>query len=430
MLLIAGCSQAPEKKSVSPILRINFQDGDLPSTHPHVGIDYRIRSLQAALFEGLIRLDGNGNAQPAAAKEIAISECQTIYTFKLRDAVWSNGEPVRAPHFVEAWKKAIAKSSNCRRPDLFYVIKNGEKIKKGELDLDSFGIRALDDRSVEVRLEHPAPYFLELISNPIFSPLFDESEEPTVFNGPFVIDQWKHDRLISLKKNPLYWDAQAVALEGIDIFVVTDPLTAVQLFEKNELDWIGSPFSCLPADMIPSLEKKGLLKKKDVARIYWLYCNVEAPPFNNAAIRKALSFSLDRKAIVEHVLLGQTPAKAPLPESLTLLCGTNIPLEGNRERARELLAEGMAQLGFTKETLPPIVLSHSHITGQRQLAEIIQSNWHDVLGLDVRLEGSEWNLFFSALTHGQYQVGGCIKSALFSDPIYHLKLLQDKEPLL
>jgi oligopeptide transport system substrate-binding protein len=427
MLLVSlcGCSCSQQEKKPA-VLRINFQDGDLPSTHPHVGIDYRIRSLQAALFEGLIRLDGEGKVQPAAAEEISISTCKTIYTFKLRPSTWSNGEKVTAYHFATAWKQAIAKNSFCRRPDLFYLIKNAEKVKKGECDPELVGIKALSEETLEVVLEHPAPYFLELISNPIFSPLFDGSEEPQVFNGPFIINEWKHDRLITLKKNPLYWDAKEVQLEGIDIFVITDPLTAVQLFEKNELDWIGSPFSCLPSEMIPSLEKKGELKRKDVARIYWLYCNTEIAPFNNSSIRKALSLAIDRQAIVEHVLLGQSAATSPLPNSLTLLCGTHQLLQVNEELARTLLAEGMKELGYTEENFPPITLAHSHIAGQRQLAEIIQSNWNKILGLDVHLSGSEWNLFFSDLSKGQYQVGGCIKSALFRDPIYHLELLQDK----
>ena len=421
---IVGC-QRKEESPTQNVLRINFQDGDLPSTHPHFGIDYRMRSLQAALFEGLTRLDPDGIPQPAAAKTISISPDQTVYTFVLRPHNWSNGEPVRAHHFAEAWKNAIAKDSSCRRPDLFYLIKNSVKIKKGEVGLSVVGIRTLDEKTLEIELEHPAPYFLELISNPIFSPLYDDSQEPTVFNGPFIIDRWKHDQFLSLKKNALYWDAQNVALDAINISVVTDPLTAVHLFEKGELDWIGSPFSCLPSDMVPAFEKKGWLKTQDVARVYWLYCNNQKFPFNNASIRKALAYAIDRKAIVEHVLLGQKAANAPLPLSLTLVGAEGISETRDLSMAQHYFAQGLQELGLTLETFPPIILSHSHITGQRQLSEIIQSNWSEALGVHVNLEGGEWNVFFSNLSNGNYQIGGCLKSALFSDPIYHLELLED-----
>ncbi len=428
LALFAACNQAEKSPQQSKqVLRINFQDGDLPSTHPHIGIDYRIRSLQSALFEGLTRMDPSGIPQPAAAEKIFISDDQTRYTFILRSTCWSNHEPVTAYHFADAWKKAIEKDSNCLRPDLFYIIKNGEKIKKGELPLTSVGIRAHDVRTLEIELEHPAPYFLELISNPIFSPLFDDRSEPIVFNGPFLIDTWKLDQVIALKKNPLYWDAKKVSLDRIEILVITDPLTAFQLFEKGQLDWIGSPFSTLPSDMIPACEKTGLLKMKAVARIYWLYCNSERLPFNNASIRKALSYAINRKAIVDHVLLGQQAAMAPLPVGLSLVQDVRLSEEANELLAKQYFAKGLEELHLTEETFPKITLSHSHITGQRQLAEVIQSNWQKILGINVVLEGSEWNHFFSDLSKGNFDVGGCIKSALFKDPIYHLELLQEKQ---
>lgn len=428
--LLASCdSRCKEAKNATPLhqtLRINFQDGDLPSTHPHIGIDYRIRSLQSALFEGLTRMDPEGNVQPASADSIFVSDDKTCYTFTIRPSFWSNAAPLTAHHFANAWEKAIAYGSSCLRPDLFYIIKNAEKIKKGDLPLSESGIRVIDSQTLEIELEHPAPYFLELISNPMFSPLFDEKEEPVVFNGPFVIDTWKKDNLISLKKNPHYWDSSSVSLEKIEILVVTDPLTAFQLFEKGEIDWIGSPFSCLPNDMIPACERTGMLKKKEVARIFWLYCNNQTPPFNNSLIRKALSYSINRRDIVDHVLIGQQTASAPLPTSLSLLKADTLPEQGDPTLALKFFNEGLVELGLQAQAFPKITLSHSHITGQRQLAEIIQSNWQTTLGVTVVLEGTEWNHFFSNLSRGNFEIGGCIKSALFRDPIYHLELLQDK----
>lgn len=423
ILFLVGCTQSHTSKNV---LRINFQDGDLPSTHPHIGIDYRMRSLQSAIFEGLTRLDKEGNPELAAAESVDISSCQKFYTFTLRPAKWSNGKPVTAFHFANAWKQAITKESGCRRPDLFYVIKNAEEIKKGEIPLEKVGIEALDEKTLRIELKHPAPYFLELASNPIFSPLFDLSEEPSIFNGPFIIDQWKRDQIIVLKKNPLYWDEGTVKLKRLEILFVTDPLTAVNLFEKGELDWIGSPFSCLPAEIIPHYQKSGILQTKDVARIYWLYCNCTVPPFSNPLIRKALSLALDREAMVQHVLFGHTATSAPLPVSLSFIANQTLLKAQNRALAKQVFAQGMKELGFTHDTFPPITLSHSHISGQKQLAEIVQSYWKEVLGLKVHIEGSEWNVFFSDLSQGKFQIGGCLKSALYKDPTYHLELLEDK----
>lgn len=425
LILLSACSY--EQKATPKTLRINFQDGDLPSTHPHIAIDYRMRSLQGALFEGLTRMDPQGIPQPAAAEEILISPCQTRYTFKLRKSEWSDGSLVTAHQFASAWKKAIAKDSTCRRPDLFYIIKNAEKIKKGEASIDEAGIYAIDNQTLIIDLTHPAPYFLELISNPIFSPLSELNEkDPTCFNGPFIIDQWKRDESIHLKKNSHYWDKQSVGLDRIEILFITDPLTTVQLFEKGELDWIGSPFSCLPSDMIPAFQNEESFQTKEVARVYWLFCNDEVFPFNNPSIRKALSYAIDRKEIVEHVLLDQAPATTPLPKSLTLLDNIKLPEKSDLLLASKFFEQGLQELGLEKEEFPTITLSHSHITGQKQLAEMIQSSWQKALGVHVKIVGSEWNVFFSDLSRGNYQIGGVIKSALFRDPIYHLELLEDK----
>lgn len=434
-LLIAvfayGCR--PKKNSPSlktspstEVLRINFQDGDLPSLHPHVGIDFRIRSLQSALFECLTRVNPEGIPEPAAAERITISPCGKIYTFFMRPSQWSNGEKLTAFHFENAWKQALTPGSLCLRPDLFYPIKNALKVKKGEMPLDDVGIRSLDENTLQIELENPAPYFLDLVANPMFSPLCEDKEEPTSFNGLFLISSWKKEERITLIPNPSYWDVDHVQLKQIDISIVKDSNTALALFEKGELDWIGSPFSSIPFEAIPSYVSKGLMQSKEVARVFWLYCNTNEGPLQSANIRKALAFAINRQEITEHVLQGQLPTPSPLPNSLNLLDSALLPLQGSVEIAKGFFEEGLKELGLTKESFPPLVLSHSHISGQKQLAEAIQSDWSKILGIPVEIKGSEWNVFFSDLGKGNFQIGGCLKSAFFKDSLYHLELLKDK----
>lgn len=425
-----GCTPAEKNRAnqsahLPHVLRINFQDGEVTSLHPHIGIDFRVRSLQTALYEGLTRMSPGGVPEPAVAEKIDVSPSYMVYTFHLRPSRWSNGKEVTAYHFESAWKQALSPHSPCARADLLYVIKNGEKAKKGEVSIEEIGVHALGTKTLRVELEHPIPYFLELVANPLFSPLFTLDEEQSVFNGPFIVSARAHNQFLQLASNPYYWDADQVKLDKIDISFITDSSTALTLFEKGELDWIGSPFSDIPFEALPSYEKAGRLLKKDVARIFWIYCNTEIEPFQSATIRKALAFALDRKAIAEHALQGQSPALSPLPVSLSLMGDEHLPLQGDPEKARALLKQGLEELNL--DTLPPIILSHSHISGQRQLAEAIQSYWTKELGIQVQIVGSEWNVFFGDLSRGQYQLGGCIKSAFFKDPIYHLELLKDKQ---
>lgn len=433
-LVLCGCSLSKKEKALSSlpyrsphVLRINFQDGDLPSVHPHLGIDFRIRSLQTALFEGLTRVNPQGIPEPAAAERIEVSPDHTHYVFHIRQALWSNGEELSAFHFETAWKAALSPRSSCLRPDLLYVIKNASKAKKGEVSLDELGVKAIDAKTLVVDLEHPAPYFLDLVANPMYSPLYALNEEPVTFNGPFLISDWKKEQSLTLVPNPHYWDRSHIQLEKIEISIIKDPCTALALFEKGELDWIGSPFSSIPFEAIPAFRQSGHLKSKEVARVFWIYCNTQASPLHSSLIRKALSYAINRQAIAEHVLEGQLPTPSPLPNSLNLLEDHLLPLQGDSLLAKAFFEKGLEELHLTQQTFPKLTLSHSHISGQKQLAEAIQGDWRRVLGIEVEISGSEWNVFFSNLSKGQYQLGGCIKSAFFKDPLYHLELLKEKD---
>ncbi len=128
-------------------------------------------NFSKALFEGLTRINPEGVSELAGAEHVEISPCQTIYTFTLRPMLWSNGEKVTAFHFEESWKRALSPKSDCLRSDLFYPIKNAKKVKKGELPLSELGIHALDSQTFVVELEHPTPYFLNLISTLFFCSL-------------------------------------------------------------------------------------------------------------------------------------------------------------------------------------------------------------------------------------------------------------------
>lgn len=433
-LIFSGC-YSPAKKNVNvgnkmekaPCLRINFQEGDPSSLHPHLGVDLRSRAVEIALYEGLVRVGSDGTIIPTGAEKISISPSQKTYTFHLRPIQWSNGEMVTAFHYENAWKQALSPQSACARSDLFYPIKNAEKAKKGEVSIEELGVKALDAKTLVVELENPAPYFLDLLFSPIFSPLYDESLEPSVFNGPFIISKWKRKESLELVANPYYWDKENVRLQRILISLIEDPQTALALFEKGDIDWIGDPFSLLPIDSIPFLIRSGKVSTKDVAKIYWLYCNTTTPPLHSTNIRRALSYAINRKALIEHIFYGQLPSLSPLPKTLTLLKQDPLPLEGDMGKAREFFAKGLAELQLTPETFPTLVLSYSHLPGQKQLVQTLQQSWKESLGINVELQEADWNTFFSNLNRGNYQMGGCLCNAFFSDPLYHLSLFKQSD---
>ena len=405
-------------------LRINNL-GDLASLHPHTGIDMTCRNFQKSLFEALTRVGPDGKPHLAAASELSISPSQLEYTFTLRPMQWTNGEEVRAEHFENAWKAALAPDSSCLRPEVFYVVKNAQRAKKGEISLDQVGVKAVDARTLKVTLEHPTPYFLDLVANSFFCPLYDDAPTPEVFNGPFSVETWEHDKKLVLAKNPTYWDADAIALEKIEVSLVNDSTTATLMYEKGELDWVGHPFTPLPLDMIEKAEHSSDFTQKPITGVYMISLNTEVFPLNSVKIRKALSIALDREQIARHVAQGQLPSKCVVPTTMDLVAPDALYQESERE-AKKLFEEGLAELKLTRDAFPVLQYSYSTVPGQKKLAEAIQQRWEQTFGIQVELTVSEWNTFFANLGQRNYQIGGCVWYSVYNDPMYMLEMFTDK----
>lgn len=408
-LLHVNCNNIQQKHTHT--LRFNFQEGDVPSLHPHLTSNHiRSASLGKLLFECLTRINLQLKADLAGAKAVKISDDGLCYTFTLRDNKWSDGSPVTAFHYENAWKAAIHPDSRCTKAHLFYPIKNAEGIKKGLIPLSAAGVKALDEKTLRVELERFCPAFLELIASALFAPLKDPDGEPTVFNGGFAPDQWKKNQQLCLKKNRFFWNAKRIYFNDVQISFVTDQATALYLYEKGTIDWLGSPLGSLPMEAISTLDSQKVLRKRVSSLVFWLHINTRSAPFHSAAIRRALALSIDPQQICQHIAIG-TPTLTPLPP--TLSCISSFPQE--KKQAQELLALGLQENGLT--ACPPIRLRHFNDTRMKALAQYLQHTWQQVLGLTVELEGTDWNTFRSALEQGDFQIAGCHEAPGFPDPL-------------
>ncbi len=411
-LFFMGCQQQSEKKS--QMLCLNFQEGDVPSLHPHptIGGHIRARVLGKMLFEGLTRINSREEAELAGAESVDISPCQTQYTFTLRENHWSDGTPVTAFHYEKAWKGAMAPASDCTRADLFYVIAGAKEAKEGSVPLDAIGIKALDEKTLFVELTFPIPYFLELIASPLFAPIVREATEPTRFNGPFMVEKWKREDFLLLKANPHFWDHKQISIKQIEIQMVTDPSTALSMYEKKKLDWIGDPISPFSPEMVASLQKRGELKQRLITRALWIYFNAQHPSLSSAHIRKALSLAIDRSLIAEHIFIGNLPLYQPLPIPISL-CPNSLS-DNDPLQAKQLFKQGLRDYNLT--TLPPLTLSYPNNPGRKPLAEYLKEVWEKTFDIKVHLQAMEWNAFCSNLEEGNYQMGVSGASALYPDP--------------
>lgn len=426
-LAFVGC-QKTEKKQTQ-VLKINFQEGDLPSLHPHeLVIHLRGLSISKALFEPLTRTNAEGEIVLAAAEAIDLSDDQLRYTFYLRHNNWSDGTPVTASHYEKAWKAALSPKSTCSRADLLYPILNAEAAKKGEVALDAVGVKAIDDHILQVDLAYPNPHFLELTAQAITFPIYTHTEkEPTVFNGPFIVDEWKKSSHLSLKPNPEYWDRKNIALNKIEISFIEDINTAYSLFEKGDIDWIGVPFCPLSAEIIAHEKMKKRLKSQPIGRSFWIFLNTEEPLLASSTIRKALSLAVDRSAITDHILIGGCPSFKPLSAKL-LPRTSDSTIQENAEQAKSEFETGLLELGLDRKSCPPLEISYSQQSMRKQLAEYLQETWHRVLGIEVRLKSVEWNVLRSNLEKGLFNISMAYEGAYYNDALELLERYTSDNP--
>ncbi|MGG4460726.1 peptide ABC transporter substrate-binding protein [Brevibacillus porteri] len=429
---------APATPSKEPakaqVLRWNLHS-EPPTGDPGLAEDTTSAAIVKAVFDGLTRIGPSGKPEEAVAEKIEVSSDMKTYTFKLRDSKWSSGEPVSAHDFEYAWKRALDPKTASNYAYQLYYIKNAEKANKGTGSLEDVGVKALDDKTLQVELTNPTPFFLELTAFQTYFPVNKKVVETDekwsgeakthVGNGPFKMESWEHKSKMVLVKSDNYWDKDSVKLDKIEFSMVEDENTELSMFENGEIDWAGSPLSSLPTDAMPALKDSGKLQVKPVGATYWYKFNTEKPPFNNVKIRKAFAYGINRQILIDNVLqANQQPAMAAVPPTMGLNTGGYFK-DNDQETAKKLLEEGMKELGISK--LPPIKLSYNTSEGHKKIAEAIQDQWRQNLGAEVKLENQEWKVYLETMHEGNYQVGRLGWSGDFNDPINFLELFKEKD---
>ncbi|MFZ0564879.1 MAG: peptide ABC transporter substrate-binding protein, partial [Chlamydiales bacterium] len=395
-------------------LRLIFQEGEPLSLNPHYAFgDMRCRVLSKLLFEGITRIDAHGAPQLAAAEKMHRTQDGLTYLFKLRPHHWSNGEKVTPFHFVNSWCSILNNLHFSSGSEFLFMIKNVQKYKEGRCSLEEVGFRAHDTETLEIQLEWPDPFFLHKLAQPMLFPMLSTAREPRWFNGPYLIEKQTTQGIL-LESNPYYWDCHHVTLKSIQIECLSDAKQSYTLFQKGEIDWIGNPFCRLSSEMVVRLQEKGELQTRPVARTLWIYINTSHRFLASSKIRQALSLSIDRSLISKHIYPGNSPLYQPSPSSLSLC--PNLFSDNNLPLAKKLFEEGLKEIKFTKETFPILTLSYHITAGRKSLAEYLKETWEKAFDIQIRLEGTEWNVLLSHLEKGEFQMGMCFASALYPDP--------------
>lgn len=428
-LFLASCGSKP-----SPGLRVNI--GSEPySLDPRKARGLQPQTMGKMFFEGLTRMNKEDKAELALAHRVEISSDGKIYTFYLRDAKWSNGDPVTAHDFVYSWKKVLDPAFPTDQAFQLYIIRNAKLAKAGKISPEEAGVKALDQKTLQVELEYPAAYFQELVSMPVFFPVhqsndiqnknWENSAAAFICNGPFLIKKWKHSDEIEVVKNPHYWDAARVKLDHIQLVMVNED-TELKMYQKKELDWAGSPLSVLPVSALPELKKQKALHIRPFLGTYFFRTNIDKLPFTHPLIRKAFALAINRKEIVENVTQGeQTVATGLVPSTLGL---KNEPYfsDGDVQQAKLYFTQGLQELNLTLETIPSISLVYAAGERNHMIAQAVQEQWRKAFGVEVKLEAFEQKVYFDKLSKRDFQLAASSWIADFKDPVNFLDIFKYK----
>ncbi|OCA87367.1 peptide ABC transporter substrate-binding protein [Pseudobacillus wudalianchiensis] len=283
---------------------------DIPSMDSALATDTVSFTTLNSTMEGLYRLGKNDEAVDGMADgDPQISEDGKTWTFKLRDAKWSNGEPVTANDFVFAWRKALDPNTAAEYAYIMYDIKNAQAVNEGKMKPEELGVKAVDDKTLEVQLQNPVPYFKELLTFGTFLPQNEKyvkeqgdkyglEANTTLYNGPFTLDQWKHEDKFVLKKNPEYWDADTVKLNQINTKIVKDTQTDVNLFESGDADLIK-----LSSEFVDKYrENEGFFTVKESSIFFIRMNQTKSEWLKNVDARKAIAMGFDKKGITDVLL--------------------------------------------------------------------------------------------------------------------------------
>jgi oligopeptide transport system substrate-binding protein len=427
IITFSSCSKHTPYSKKEP-LNINI-NRDPATLDPRKGSDVVSSALHFLLFEGLTRLNDDSSISLAQAESIEISSDRKTYTFHIRNCTWSDGSAVTADDFAESWKAILSPHFPAMNAPLLYPIKNAEAVKKGLLPLEKVGIKAVDQKTLMVELEKPTPYFLQLIAFCVFFPIKNGldnqhpewsfgSGEHFICNGPFFLKKWKHNDEIILEKNPRYWEAETISLPAIRVTMVENEMTALHLFENQELDILGAPLSPIPIDSLVDLAKQGLLLIKPTAGTSVCAFNTQEFPFSNAHMRKAFAYAIDRTAVVLNITqLGEQVALSMIPPALKNHHTKNFFKDHDIELAKDHFKKGLLELGISKNDLKELTYCYTTTELNHKIAQALQQQWFDVLGVEVKLENVESKILLDRLSKRRFTFAQTLWLAQYNDPM-------------
>lgn len=430
ILLLAG---SPVPALAEDLLRV-ANPGHPASLDPHRITGVWENRIVGDMLIGLTTEGPDGAVVPGAAESWTVSADGLHYAFQLRPHDWSDGEPVTAEDFVYAFRRMLAGETTSPYAQFFWVIENGRAVTAGELPPEALGVSAPAPDRLEVRLARPTPYFLGLLMHFAAFPVprhaveahGEDWTQPGLMpaNGAFRLAARVPNDHVLLEKNPRFWDADAVRLDGVRFFGLEDRDAALLRFRAGELDVLRD----FPASRTAWLRERmpEVVHTAPYLGLSFLAVNHQQPALQDARVRRALAMAIDRPTITGRVLgSGERPAWSLVPPGTggypapAQADWRDQPMDQRRARARALLQEAGFGGGRTLE----LRLRYPQSENDRRTAIALQSMWRAV-GVDVELQRAETAIHYAALQQGDFDLGLASWLAVYDDAQTFTLLLQ------
>ncbi|KIV73595.1 Oligopeptide ABC transporter, periplasmic oligopeptide-binding protein OppA [Bacillus mycoides] len=422
------------------------ENQEIPTMDTSKSTDTLGAQILGNTMEGLYRLDKDNKPIPAAAESSTKSEDGKKYTFKLRkDAKWSNGEPVTAKDFVYGWQRLLDKNTAAEYAFIAYYIKNAEAINKGEKPGTELGAKAVDDYTLEVELEKPVPYFLNLLAFPSYYPLnekfvkekgekFGLEADTTLYNGPFVMASWKHEQGWQLKKNDKYWDNKTVKLEEINYSVVKEVATKVNLYDTGSID-----FTLLSGEFVDKYKSnKDEYGEYSEASTFFLRLNQKRngqdTPLKSKKLREAIALSVDKKGLANVILNNGSKATDQLvpkglatgPDGKDYQDTFKNGLKQDTKKAAAAWEEAKKELGKDQVTIE--LLSYDDGTAKKIADYVKDQIEKNLKGVTINTKIQPFKQKLKLESAQDYEISYAGWSPDYADPMTFIDMFDSKSP--
>ncbi|MEE0105820.1 MAG: peptide ABC transporter substrate-binding protein [Lachnospiraceae bacterium] len=421
---ILSVQTGPDPETVDPALNSAIDGGEM--------------ILHA--FEGLLKLDENGDPEAGQAEKWEVSDDGLTYTFHLRDGLkWSDGSDLTAEDFVYSWQRVC--DPNVAAPYASTVLGMVEGFDEAAAgDIEKLGVEAKDDKTFVVHLANPCPYFESIAAFATLNPVQKATIEANgdawateadtyISNGPFYVAEWVPGSYVLMKKNTNYWDADSIKLDGIKFNLIEDANAAYSAYQTGECQMIKD----VPTEEIPSLKDNDEFHVEPIIGTYYLSLNLQKEPFNNKQVRQALSLAIDRDYVANTLMQGTySPAGNLVGPGWKDTDGSDFSenanggkeyisttdYDANLQKAKDLLKEAGYADG---KGIPKITYSTNDLGYHKVVAEYLQKAWGE-LGIDVDVEIVEWASFTPMRRNGDYMSSRNGWVGDYSDPSNILEL--------